>query len=109
MTLVNIRLNSRIPCSKSVSGGFLVSEWAMLPISVARPVETTTAVPMPLVTLQPMNTAYFISVSWIADSFSAEAHLATGNDSPVTEAWLTYRSLALINRASPGMMSPAAR
>ena len=97
-----------MPLSKAVCGRCSVSDSAMPPRYVSRPVATTRASAEPLSTLVPRKA---MSVSSIGDRPGGPrsvSNFSIGSDSPVSEPWITNRSLAETTRTSAGIMSPAA-
>jgi hypothetical protein len=97
----------RVPRSNSVSGGRPTRAAATRPNSVDRPVHTTRAVPKPLTTEVPRNTALTALPRSAAPCPSGSACFSRGSDSPVSAASFTKRSFADSNRASAGTRSPA--
>jgi hypothetical protein len=63
MTRVIINPKWRMPRANSVSGGRAASRWAISPKAVSRPVETMTAVPIPVWTAVPRKTLLLASVT----------------------------------------------
>jgi hypothetical protein len=66
---------------------------------VARPVSTTSAVPVPLLTLVPMKMLLTRSAS--PSALTGPTRFSTGKLSPVSTAWLTCRSCAAAARHLP--------
>jgi len=71
-------------------------------------VATTTAVAAPLSTLVPKNARLASSMGDLSGGPVSTSNFSTGNDSPLSEPWMTKRSLAATIRTSAGIMSPAA-
>ncbi len=71
------------------------------------PVATTTAVAAPLPTLVPRKAMLVSSSGDALSLFFSTMNFSTGKLSPVSEPWITNRSLACTTRTSPGIMSPA--
>ena len=69
---------------------------------------TTTAVAEPLSTLVPRNAMLVSSMGAVVAAFFSTSNFSTGKLSPVSEPWVTNKSLASMMRTSPGIMSPAA-
>ena len=95
------------PFSKLVLGGLTFRRWASSPSSVSSPTASTMAVALPLTTVLPRNARQAASLGCAA--LTAAAVFSTGSLSPVSEDWLTKRSLAAVMRTSAGTMSPAER
>ena len=62
----------------------------------------------PLSTLVPRKAMLSSSKGDVAGEPLSTSNFSTGNDSPVSEPWMTNRSLAETIRTSAGIMSPAA-
>ena len=62
----------------------------------------------PLSTLVPRNAMLVSSIGAVVAAFFSTSNFSTGKLSPVSEPWMTNRSLAWTMRTSPGIMSPAA-
>ena len=79
------------------------------PRSVLSPVEITTPIAEPLITLLPIKAMLFNSVTASLSSSIIWAFFSTGSLSPVREDWLIKKSLHSIILKSAGIISPAAR
>ncbi len=98
-----------MPRSNAVGGVCVWSDSAMPPRYVPLPVATTTAEAEPLPTLVPRNATLVNSSGALVAALFSAANFSTGKLSPVSDPWITKRSLASTTRTSPGIMSPAAR
>ena len=79
----------------------------ILPICVSLPVLVTIASPLPLMTLVPLNTIFFISPSGIVSVYTSFSSFNTGTDSPVNKDSSTINLLDFIILASEAILSPA--
>ena len=107
ITRVIISPKWRMPRPNSVSGGRAANRWAISPNAVYLPVETITAVPIPVCTAVPRKTLLPASATPRFPSVRSRATFSTGRDSPVRADSRTCRSFTSSNRASAGTRSPA--
>ena len=103
------QVNRARPTSNAVGACGAATAPESPPSSVSRPVATTTASAVPLATLVPSQATESSSRGGRPGVVSARANFSTGNDSPVSAACDTNRSLAATSLTSAGTMSPAAR
>jgi hypothetical protein len=105
---VTRRLKSRRPRWKADSGGGAANRATMPPKRVRRPVATTSAIPVPLITEEPRNTKCGASGPPVAGPVGS-ASFSTASGSPVRAACWTMRWCASSNRTSAGTRSPGTR
>ncbi len=110
-TITSITWVSRLPKrwmprSNSVSDGRMPRRWAIPPSTVSRPVTTTSRRAVPLLTLVPMNAQLDLSAR-LETAGAAPGAFSTGKVSPVSVAWLTYRSSDSRRIPSAGTRLPA--
>ena len=108
-TITNLTMRllySRMPRSNAVSGADIASLRASSPNCVSSPVRTTMASAEPETTLLPKKTAFSIFCTGEPGGDGA-GDFSTGNDSPVSDAWFTKKSLQVIILQSAGTKSPA--
>src|SRR5665213_47065 len=101
------QVNLFTPLSNAVSGCWSERLLAIFPKYVCAPVVTTTAVAAPLSTLVPRKQRFVCSMDWTLVRESLASVFSTGNDSPVSVAWMMNKSFEVSSRTSPGIMSPA--
>ena len=94
-------------CSGDFSSATPAVSLKILPNSVPRPVEKTSAWPVPAATLVPMNTRFGILMTARSSSTIGSAVLRTASDSPVRAMLLVDISYWRIRRASALMLSPS--
>jgi len=106
MIWVSSTLRRPTPRSKSVSGGRRLRRRAVWPSTVAEPVLTTSSVPVPLATLEPIiNT--LVRSARLAAGATVPGVLSTAKLSPVSAAWFTESASASRSRPSAGIRLPA--
>src|SRR5665213_2458037 len=101
------QVNFLMPLSKLVSIIWVDMLLAIVPKYVCAPVSTTKAWAEPLSTLVPRKQRLDCSSGATFSRVSRASNFSTGNDSPVSVAWIMKRSLEVSTLTSPGTMSPA--
>ena len=96
------------PFSKFVRTRVSATRRAKAPNSVSLPTAITRARAEPLTTVLPMNARLLHSSGLPPVCGCAAVHFSIGSLSPVSDDWLTKRSLVSTMRTSAGIMSPAA-
>ena len=102
------KLTLLIPLSKAVAARCPAILRAMVPRYVLFPVAITIPTPEPLTTLEPMKLILPNSTTLPLFAPLQSGVFSIGSDSPVSDAWLTNKSLASTIRTSAGIISPAA-
>ncbi len=86
---------------------------AILPTSVSMPHATTTALPLPYTTVEPLYNMFFLSPRVTSSlpcfKYKTSISLLTGTDSPVKAASSAFRECDSRIRQSAGTVSPASK
>ena len=106
MNFINILVISFIPLSNAVIFFLVFISLPILPKYVSKPVFTTMAFAVPLMTLEDIYRTFFIS-NKLSYSFLLVSFFSTGIDSPVKTDSLTNKSLLFTTIQSAGIMLPA--